>query len=114
MGFYDLWVGRDMNGAMFLKDAPYATDPYTLGRLPKGLPFPVKCCWNGLVALDARPFTVHNVRIRYPSLLRSSTSHLSNALHSLADMVLLSCVPEPHMARTASLKPCPRRNKQQL
>ena len=65
MGFYDLWVGRDMNGAMFLKDEPYATDPYTLSRLPRGLPFAVKCCWNGLVALDARPFTVHNLRIRH-------------------------------------------------
>lgn len=68
MGFYDLWVGRDMNGALFLKDEPYATDPYTLSRLPKGLPFPVKCCWNGLVALDARPFTLHNIRMRYASI----------------------------------------------
>ena len=67
MGFYDLWVGRDANGAMFLKEEPYATDPYTLQRLPWGLPFPAKCCWNGLVALNAAPFTRHAVKIRYCS-----------------------------------------------
>ena len=67
MGFYDLWVGRDSNGAMFVKDHPYATDPYTLARLPWGLPFPVKCCWNGLVALNAAPFTQHHIKIRCSS-----------------------------------------------
>lgn len=64
LGFYDLWVGRDSNGAMFTKEEPYGTDPYTLERLPWGLPFPVKCCWNGLVVLNAAPFTRHDIRIR--------------------------------------------------
>lgn len=64
MGFYDRWVGRDVNGELFKKEEPYGTDPYTLQRLPEGLPFPVKCCWNGLLALNAAPFTKHNLRIR--------------------------------------------------
>lgn len=64
MGFYDLWVGRDANGDLFRKEEPYATDPYTLQRLPLGLPFPVKCCWNGLIVLNARPFTRHGLRMR--------------------------------------------------
>lgn len=64
MGFYDLWVGRDVDGNLFKKEDPYATDPYTLTRLPNGLPFPVKCCWNGLVVLNAKPFTMHELRMR--------------------------------------------------
>ncbi len=64
MGFYDLWVGRDANGNLFQKEEPYATDPYTLQRLPHGLPFQVKCCWNGLIALNARPFTRHGLKMR--------------------------------------------------
>lgn len=55
---------RDSDGNLFLKDPPYVTDPYSLERLAYGLPFPVKCCWNGLVVMDAAPFTRHNLRIR--------------------------------------------------
>ena len=55
---------RDSDGNLFLKDAPYVTDPYSLERIAQGLPFPVKCCWNGLVAMRAEPFSKHNVRVR--------------------------------------------------
>ena len=32
-------------------------------RLRRGLPVPVRCCWNGAVAMDAAPF-LDGVRIR--------------------------------------------------
>ncbi|KAA6416478.1 MAG: hypothetical protein FRX49_13550, partial [Trebouxia sp. A1-2] len=63
MGFYDTWVARDSDGNLFLKDPPYVTDPYSLQRIALGLPFPVKCCWNGLVVMSAAPFSQHNLRV---------------------------------------------------
>ena len=54
--FYDIWVARDASGRRFGKAAPHVSDPYSLPRVSRGLPFPVKCCWNGLVAMDAGPF----------------------------------------------------------
>ncbi|KAL3140543.1 hypothetical protein ABBQ32_005123 [Trebouxia sp. C0010 RCD-2024] len=64
LGFYDTWVARDSNGNVFLKSSPYVTDPYSLERIAKGLPFPVKCCWNGLAIMRAEPFSKHNLRFR--------------------------------------------------
>lgn len=64
MEFYDIWVARDSDGNLFLKQTPYVTDPYSLDRIARGLPFPVKCCWNGLVILNSAPFLRHNVRVR--------------------------------------------------
>ena len=55
---------RDSDGNLFLKDSPYVTDPYSLERIAQGLPFPVKCCWNGLVAMRAEPFSKHHLRVR--------------------------------------------------
>ncbi|KAL0027056.1 hypothetical protein WJX79_002008 [Trebouxia sp. C0005] len=81
MGFYDTWVARDSDGNLFLKDPPYVTDPYSLQRIALGLPFPVKCCWNGLVVMSAAPFSQHNLRVRMhkegmvPPLHRKSTGH---------------------------------------
>jgi hypothetical protein len=85
MGFYDLWVGRDVNGELFKKEAPYGTDPYTLQRLPEGLPFPVKCCWNGLVALNAAPFTRHNLKMRSPP---PPTPHLDSHMRPPAPFLI--------------------------
>ena len=70
--FYDTWVARDMDGNLFTKQAPYVTDPYSLERVRDGLTFPVKCCWNGVLALSAKPFVQHGLRIR---CCPSSTLH---------------------------------------
>lgn len=75
MEFYDIWVARDSDGNLFQKQAPYVTDPYSLERIARGLPFPVKCCWNGMVVLNSGPFLLHDTRIRraafsLPSLRR--------------------------------------------
>ena len=64
MEFYDIWVARDSDGNLFAKHAPYVTDPYSLDRVARGLPFPVKCCWNGMVILSSGPFLRHGTRIR--------------------------------------------------
>ena len=64
MEFYDIWVARDTDGNLFLKQEPYVTDPYSISRIALGLPFPVKCCWNGMVVLNTAPFLRHGVRIR--------------------------------------------------
>lgn len=71
MEFYDIWVARDSDGNMFEKKAPYVTDPYSLDRIAKGLPFPVKCCWNGMVILNSGPFLQHDARIRQAPLCRA-------------------------------------------
>ena len=57
-------MARDMDGNPFTKRTPYATDPYSLERAKQGLPWPVKCCWNGLLAMNAQPFTQHGLRMR--------------------------------------------------
>ena len=62
--FYDNWVTRDADGDLFTMVPPYATDPYSRARISRGLHFPVKCCWNGMVALNAAPFLRHGVRVR--------------------------------------------------
>jgi Cryptococcal mannosyltransferase 1 len=54
--FYDTWVARDHQGALFSKLKPYVSSAYSSARLRSGFPFPVKCCWNGLAVLDAAPF----------------------------------------------------------
>ncbi|KAK9812593.1 hypothetical protein WJX72_000003 [[Myrmecia] bisecta] len=64
LSFYDIWVARDTDGNLFLKNAPYVTDPYSLTRVADGLPFPVKCCWNGLVVMNALPFVRQSLRVR--------------------------------------------------
>ena len=68
MHFYDIWVARDSNGHLFEKQAPYVTDPYSLDRIARGLPFPVKCCWNGMVVLNSGPFLRHETRVRHAAV----------------------------------------------
>ena len=72
MEFYDIWVARDTDGSMFLKQAPYVSDPYSLDRVARGLPFPVKCCWNGAVVLNTAPFLRHGVRVRWAAVVQPS------------------------------------------
>ena len=62
--FYDTWVARDIDGSMFLPRFPFVSNPYSIQRMHLGLPFPVKCCWNGMVAMSAAPFLQHGIRIR--------------------------------------------------
>ncbi len=64
LGFYDIWVARDTNGSLFLKQPPFVADRTALRRASQGLPFPVRCCWNGLVVLNSAPFLHHGTRVR--------------------------------------------------
>ena len=64
--FYDIWVARDADGRRFTKAPPHASDPYSVPRATAGLPFPVSCCWNGLVALPAAPFRDAGLRVAVP------------------------------------------------
>ena len=68
MEFYDTWVARDSDGNMFQKQAPYVTDPYSLDRIARGLPFPARCCWNGMAILNSGPFLRHDARVRHAPL----------------------------------------------
>ena len=66
--FYDIWVARDVEGERFQEDPPFFLHPPPPlspeggkeeggkegGR--EGGPFPVYCCWNGMVAMEAEPF----------------------------------------------------------
>ena len=72
--FYDSWIGRTMNGDMFVevpqsgsfefawnlfwndKDARY--------RFDEKLPLQVFACWNGAVAFKAEPLLLHNLQFR--------------------------------------------------
>lgn len=67
--FYDTWVARDIDGNLLSKQAPYLTDPYSLERAAQGLPFPAKCCWNGVIAMKAAPFSHHSLRIRWAACM---------------------------------------------
>ena len=62
--FYDFWVARDANGAPLSNVKPYVHHTYSLQRLDRGLPFPVSCCWNGMLSMNAEPFTHHSLRFR--------------------------------------------------
>ena len=62
--FYDRGVARDAEGSVFSPVYPFVKHPYSVQRLHKGLPFPVKCCWNGMAALNAAPFLQHGLHFR--------------------------------------------------
>lgn len=44
--------------------APYVNHAYSVLRLSRGLPIPIKCCWNGLAVFDARPVQYGGIRFR--------------------------------------------------
>ena len=52
---YDVWVVRDLLGAIAQKHAPFLRHNQTREVLAAGFAVPVACCWNGLVAMDASP-----------------------------------------------------------
>eukprot|EP00775_Hariotina_reticulata_P004378 gene4378-4630_t len=61
--FYDVWVSRDVTGTKFYAIPPYVNDVSSQAAFNKGLPFRASCCWNGLVVLNAEPFS-KGVRFR--------------------------------------------------
>lgn len=63
LGFYDTWVDRDIAGEPFKKSAPFVQRPDDVALLRSGMPFPVYCCWNGLLVANAEPF-YEGVRFR--------------------------------------------------
>ncbi|EFJ46405.1 hypothetical protein VOLCADRAFT_105533 [Volvox carteri f. nagariensis] len=54
--FYDTWVSKDLGGNPFIKEDPLARDTRTIDLLHRGLPVPVKCCWNGGALINATMF----------------------------------------------------------
>ncbi|BGP08705.1 hypothetical protein JCM10049v2_004554 [Rhodotorula toruloides] len=92
--FYDSWVSRSLSGETFRRQEDFLAtlrkgvnvlfdqpgEERYKARWDKGLPVPVYSCWNGLLALDARPFTSTSVSPRYdrssslPSSSRKSWS----------------------------------------
>ena len=62
--FYDRGVARDVDGSVFSPVYPFVTHPDSVRRMRMGLPFPVKCCWNGMAALNAAPFLHHGLQFR--------------------------------------------------
>lgn len=63
--FYDVWVARDVEGKPLSNTPPYLAHDYSLQRLKQGLPFPVSCCWNGMLSIAAEPFRL-GYRFRLP------------------------------------------------
>ena len=57
------WRGTP-TGAPLSNVKPFVHHTYSLQRLDQGLPFPVSCCWNGMVSMNAEPFTHHSLRFR--------------------------------------------------
>ncbi|BGP40697.1 hypothetical protein JCM10449v2_004659 [Rhodotorula kratochvilovae] len=77
--YYDSWVGRTLSGQMLRPRADVFQewhdgldglfngqgDGESKKRFMRGLPTPVYSCWNGMLALDARPFTSTAIAPRY-------------------------------------------------
>ncbi len=63
MAFYDTWVTKDIGGNPFNKPVPYVSREEDIRRMRLGQPFPVFCCWNGLLVASAEPF-YEGVRFR--------------------------------------------------
>lgn len=67
---YDTWIARSMTGNTFYKnmfnwDEGFFPDHHaTLERWNKSLPVQVFSCWNGAVALTAKPFMDGSLRFR--------------------------------------------------
>ena len=75
--FYDVWVARDMRGETFFQipeeDVPWNrawdlfwVSPWTRAAFDQMLSFQTFSCWNGGVAIDARPFMEKQLRFRSP------------------------------------------------
>lgn len=67
---YDTWIARSMTGDTFYKDmfnwdlGIFPDHPPTLKRWNEWLPVQVFSCWNGIVAITAKPFMDGTLRFR--------------------------------------------------
>ena len=69
--FYDTWVARDSEGAMFSRAfGSEVTDAYGTHSMLQGLAFPVTCCWNGLAVFDAQALYQSGLKFRCVSTNR--------------------------------------------
>ncbi len=75
--FYDVWVGRSMDGNLFFHIPPetvswdfakniFYDEPVAKARMKDGVPFQVFSCWNGAVAMTAEPLVKGEVSFRWP------------------------------------------------
>ena len=72
--FYDVWIARGMNGDSFFNIPPdgnwnsawniFWNNPTAQQRQRAGQPFQVFSCWNGAVALTAKPLIEDEIRFR--------------------------------------------------
>ncbi|ETI28014.1 hypothetical protein G647_00463 [Cladophialophora carrionii CBS 160.54] len=74
--FYDSWIGRSMNGDMFV-EVPQSgsfefasnlfwNDEEARRHIDERLPLQVFACWNGAVAFKAEPLLLHHLMFRAP------------------------------------------------
>ncbi|EXJ64090.1 hypothetical protein A1O7_00426 [Cladophialophora yegresii CBS 114405] len=74
--FYDSWIGRSMNGDMFV-EVPQSgsfefasnlfwNDKEARRHIDEKLPLQVFACWNGAVAFKAEPLLLHHLKFRAP------------------------------------------------
>lgn len=54
--FYDIWVSRAVDGQLLSGRPPYVRHPLSARLLAHGRAIPMRCCWNGLAVMRARPF----------------------------------------------------------
>ena len=62
--FYDVWVGRDLEGKTMQRNFPWFAHPLDQMLASQGVPLPVGCCWNGGVVVRASVFTESNIHFR--------------------------------------------------
>lgn len=58
------WVARDITGRRLRNRHPFIKHTPSLLQLLAGQPVPMRCCWNGLVALAGAPLVHDGVRFR--------------------------------------------------
>lgn len=61
---YDVWVTRDLNGNHLSGFYPFVHEAAAQRSFQRDLPFQVYTCWNGLVAMQAKPFLHDSLRFR--------------------------------------------------
>ncbi|KAK5188094.1 hypothetical protein LTR47_011597 [Exophiala xenobiotica] len=72
--FYDVWIARGMSGDLFFEipqsgswefaENLFWNDPSSRSAYDSRQPFQVYACWNGAVALSAKPFLEDQIRFR--------------------------------------------------
>ncbi|KIX94955.1 uncharacterized protein Z520_09265 [Fonsecaea multimorphosa CBS 102226] len=91
--FYDSWIGRQMNGELFF-EVPQSTSwdfsknlfwnhETSKSRYSLGQPVQVFSCWNGAVALTAKPFLEGKIRFRTEV---EDECHLGEPVHLAKDL----------------------------